>query len=67
MRNSDDSFELNFEVNAVLYSESTVQKLENIFENDITKCTQVTKSFYEQRSMVIRMKEQFSRLLSPLL
>ncbi len=61
------SFELNFEVNAVLYSESTVQKLENIFENDITKCTQVTKSFYEQRSMVIRMKEQFSRLLSPLL
>ena len=61
------SFELNFEVNAVIYSERTVQRLEKAFENDIGKCTQVTWNLYDQRTMVIRVKEQFSRLLSPLL
>ena len=33
------SFELNFEVNAVIYSERTVQRLERAFEQDIEKCT----------------------------
>lgn len=61
------SFGLNFEVNAVVYSEMTVQKLERAFENDITRCTQITRNIYDQRNLVIRAKEQFSRLLSPLL
>ena len=34
------SFGLNFEVNAVVYSEETTQKLEQSFENDMTKSTQ---------------------------
>lgn len=61
------SFGLNFEVNAVIYSERTVQRLERAFENDITQSTQVTRKVYDQRTMVVRVKEQFSRLLSPLL
>ena len=61
------SFELNFEVNAVIYSERTVQRLERIFETDMTKCTHVTRKVYDQRGFIIRVKEQFSRLLSPLL
>ncbi|GCA67410.1 major cardiolipin synthase ClsA [Mediterraneibacter butyricigenes] len=61
------SFELNFEVNAVIYSERTVQRLERAFEQDIEKCTQITRNIYDQRNMMIRAKEQFSRLLSPLL
>ena len=61
------SFGLNFEVNAVIYSERTVQRLERTFENDITKCSHVTRKVYDQRGLVIRTKEQFSRLLSPLL
>lgn len=61
------SFGLNFEVNAVIYSERTVQRLERAFETDQTKCTQVTRKVYDQRGLVIRVKEQFSRLLSPLL
>ena len=61
------SFELNFEVNAVIYSERTVQRLERAFEQDIDKCTQITRNIYDQRNMMIRAKEQFSRLLSPLL
>ena len=61
------SFGLNFEVNAVIYSEKTVQRLERAFENDMTQCTHVTRQVYEDRGIVIKAKEQFSRLLSPLL
>ena len=61
------SFALNFEVNATIYSERTVGRLEAAFENDITKCKQVTRRVYDERSLLIRAKEQFSRLLSPLL
>ena len=61
------SLGLNFEVNAVVYSERTVQRLERAFENDMTKCTHVTRKVYDQRSLLIRIKEQFSRPLSPLL
>ena len=61
------SFGLNFEVNAVIYSERTVQRLESAFENDMTRCTHVTRKVYDERSLVIKAKEQFSRLLSPLL
>lgn len=61
------SFGLNFEVNAVIYSERTTQRLERAFENDMTKSTHVTRKIYDQRGFVIRTKEQFSRLFSPLL
>ena len=61
------SFGLNFEVNAVIYSERTVQRLERAFENDMTQCTHVTRKVYDDRGIVIKAKEQFSRLLSPLL
>ncbi len=61
------SFSLNFEVNAVIYSARTTGKLEEAFENDIAKCTLVTKKKYEQRTLIVRMKEQFCRLLSPVL
>lgn len=61
------SFGLNFEVNATIYSERTVQKLERAFENDMNQCTHITRKIYDERDLVIRVKEQFSRLLSPLL
>ncbi|MGN1267359.1 MAG: cardiolipin synthase [Dorea sp.] len=61
------SFKLNFEVNAVIYSAKTTRKLEEAFENDISKSTFVTKKIYEKRSMFIRFKEQFCRLFSPVL
>ena len=61
------SFGLNFEVNAVIYSKETTSKLERAFENDMTKSTQVTRKKYNERSLIIKFKEQISRLLSPLL
>ncbi len=61
------SFALNFEVNAVIYSEKTTKVLEEAFDNDVKKSTRVTRKRYENRGLGIRAKEQISRLLSPLL
>lgn len=61
------SFELNFEVNAVIYDEETTERLEEIFLDDLTRCREVTKEAYEARDLWVRIREQGSRLLSPLL
>lgn len=61
------SFELNFEVNAVIYDEETTLKLEALFLEDLEVCKEITRERYEERSFLIRIKEQGSRLLSPLL
>ena len=61
------SFKLNFEVNAVIYSSRVAKRLESIFMEDLKHCTRVTRYLYGRRSFLIRIKEQFSRLLSPLL
>ncbi|MDD3142481.1 MAG: cardiolipin synthase [Lachnospiraceae bacterium] len=61
------SFRLNFEVNATIYSERTTARLESTFENDIKQSKLVNRKIYDERTLVIRIKEQFSRLLSPLL
>ena len=61
------SFKLNFEVNAVIYSSRVAKRLESIFEEDLKRCTRVTRYLYGRRSFLVRFKEQFSRLFSPLL
>lgn len=61
------SFHLNFEVNATIYSKEITQKLEETFREDLKCCTRITPTLYAKRSMIIRIKEQVSRLLSPLL
>ena len=58
------SYRLNFEVNATIYSPKTTAKLEKIFEEDLAYCTEITKELYAKRSIVIRLKEQFSRMFS---
>ena len=61
------SFELNFEVNATIYDEEVTRELEEIFRDDLYHCREITPEVYEKRSLLIRVKEQGSRLLSPLL
>lgn len=61
------SFELNFEVNAVIYDEQTAGELEQAFLDDLPHCRELTREAYHRRKLVIRVKEQFCRLLSPLL
>lgn len=61
------SFELNFEVNAVVYDRITTEQLEWHFLEDLYRCKKVTPQVYAKRSLTVRVKEQFCRLLSPLL
>lgn len=61
------SFLLNFEVNAVIYDSKITSDLERIFMEDLKKCIEITPLSYSQRGIVIRFKEQISRLLAPLL
>ena len=61
------SFELNFEVNAMIYDEDIAIELEDNFMRDIYDSKEYTLSMYKNRSLIQRVKEQVSRLLSPLL
>lgn len=61
------SFQLNFEVNAIIYHEETAKKMEAHFMNDLEECVEITLYDYAKRSIIIRIKEQVSRLLSPIL
>lgn len=61
------SFELNFEVNAFLYSASVAKEQRKIFEEDMKKCKNISLEYYNDRPTIIKFKESISRLLSPLL
>lgn len=61
------SFRLNFEVNAVIYDAGTTRKMMEAFRQDIACSTLITRSAYKNRSLFLRAKEQFCRLLSPIL
>lgn len=61
------SFELNFEVNAFIYSEEKAREQRMIFERDIENSREITREIYESRSTYIKIKESISRLLSPVL
>lgn len=61
------SFELNFEVNATIYDETTTETLEEVFLRDLDDCREITKEVYASRGLWIRIREQGCRLLSPLL
>ena len=61
------SFELNFEVNATIYDSEVTGRLEQAFLDDLPHCREMTREGYAGRSLWMRIKEQCSRLLSPLL
>ena len=61
------SFELNFEVNAFIYSESISKQQRNEFKKDISKCEELTLEKYQNRSRIVKIKESLSRLFSDIL
>lgn len=61
------SFQLNFEVNAFVYDSELNRKLTNNFIDDLKYCKEITKEDYRNRSNWVKLKESFSRLLSPIL
>ncbi|WP_121665709.1 cardiolipin synthase [Mesonia aquimarina] len=61
------SFEINFEINALVYNESFAQEMTKIFNDDIAHCDQVDYQEWINRPITNRLKESFSRLWAPLL
>ncbi|MBM7659750.1 cardiolipin synthase [Bacillus mesophilus] len=61
------SFHLNFEVNAFLYQTNSIQRLVKVFKEDLEHSKVVETSTFNTRSIIVRVTESLSRLLSPLL
>ncbi len=61
------SFKLNFESNAFIYDAETTRKLENIFQDDLANCRELTYEDCLKRSHWVKFKESISRLPSDLL
>ena len=58
------SFKWNFETNAVIYDRELGEKYRRIFEDDMTRSTEITKESYGKRSHGVRFKESVCRLFS---
>ncbi|MGL5314015.1 MAG: cardiolipin synthase, partial [Peptostreptococcaceae bacterium] len=61
------SCELNFEVNALIYSKEIAKEQCKQFEKDIAASKELTIDEYKNRSTYIKIKEGFSKLFSGLL
>lgn len=61
------SFSINYELNAIIYSEHFASKLEAAFERDLANCREVTLEEYQQRPLLSRFRDSTARLFSPLL
>jgi cardiolipin synthase len=61
------SFDLNFEVNALIYDVDTAEKLAAIFYDDIKDASKVNAKTWNQRPVIKQMFEKTARLVSPLL
>tara|TARA_R110000737_G_C14613119_1_gene491383 strand:- start:356 stop:1660 length:1305 start_codon:yes stop_codon:yes gene_type:complete len=61
------SFDLNFEVNAIVYDEDLAKEMKTVFQKDIDEATKVDKDRWKDRSMMMKMKQNIARLFSPIL
>jgi cardiolipin synthase len=61
------SFDLNFEVNAIVYNAEVASELKDIFYEDLKDAEQIDPVEWDKRPMVKQLLEKTARLLSPLL
>ena len=61
------SFEYNFEVNAFIYDEEKATEARNIYLDDLNSSRQIFYDIWQGRSKLMKLKESFARLFSPLL
>ena len=61
------SFELNFEVNVILYDEEVSQQLQSIFFNDLADAQQIDPEVWNKRSIFKQLPEKLARLFSPVM
>jgi len=61
------SFDLNFEVNAIVYNKEVADELATIFYDDLKNSVQLNETEWAKRSIVKKFMEKAVRLFSPLL
>ncbi|MHB9094766.1 MAG: cardiolipin synthase [Eubacteriales bacterium] len=61
------SFQLNFEVNAMLYDRELVNKLDEDFAVDLLQSIQIDRQDFEHRPLQLKIRQSAARLLSPIL
>lgn len=61
------SFELNFEVNAVIYDNEVGTQMRNVFYSDLRAAKKINRDDWEKRPLFKQLPEKLARLLSPLL
>ncbi len=61
------SFNINFEINALIYDKEESELLKSQFMKDIEDSEKIDADQWQRRSSYNRLKESFSRLLAPLL
>lgn len=61
------SFSLNFEANVIIYDENVNRQMNKQFNIDKRASERLTLEMYQHRSKLTKIKEAFSRLLSPVL
>jgi cardiolipin synthase len=61
------SFSINYELNAVFYSERIAKELEADFERDLGHCSEFDPAAYAKRGPISRFRDSVARVLSPLL
>jgi len=61
------SFELNFEVNAIIYDKPFSKKLRNVFLDDLKQANRLDEKEWNNRSFSRKLSERVARLFSPCL
>jgi len=61
------SFELNYEINAMIYDEEIAEQLERIFFDDLKKSKRITEEYFDNLPVHIKLFEAFCRIFSALL
>lgn len=61
------SFDLNFEVNAIVYDKKIAEELSNAFYNDLKDATKIDSEKWRSRNQGIQLLEKIAGLLSPLM
>lgn len=61
------SFELNFEVNSIIYNGGIAKQMRDTFYNDLKDATRIDAQQWNARPMFKQLPEKVARLLSPLL
>ena len=59
------SFELNFEVNAIVYDKKFAEELRDVFYEDLQSAVKIDPETWSKRPFYIQLGERVARLVSP--